>query len=76
MADCRTLQEAVKEMNSLESVVKQKDSKIKALESEVRFLLSPNRSSVGRASPNLTKKIRATTKFYSLLTSGLVAQMV
>ena len=40
------------------------------------FLLSPNRLSVGRAFPNLTKKIRATTKFYSLLTSGLVAQMV
>lgn len=35
LADCRTLQEALKEMSSLESVVKQKDSKIKALESEI-----------------------------------------
>lgn len=35
LADCRTLQEAVKEMSSLESVLKKKDSNIKALEMEV-----------------------------------------
>lgn len=35
LADCRTLQEAVKEMSSLESALKQKNSKIKSLEMEI-----------------------------------------
>ncbi|KAL9975125.1 hypothetical protein ACROYT_G012243 [Oculina patagonica] len=35
LADCRTLQEALKEMGSLESVLKQKDGKIKSLENEI-----------------------------------------
>ena len=39
LADCRTLQEAVKEMSSLESSLVQKNSKIKSLEMEVRVIL-------------------------------------
>lgn len=39
LADCRTLQKVVKEMGSLESALKQKDSKIKSLEEEVRVCL-------------------------------------
>ena len=35
LADCRTLQEVVKEMSSLESTLKQKNSKIRTLEMEV-----------------------------------------
>lgn len=41
LADCRTLQEAVKEMSSLESALKQKNSKIKSLEMEVRDSFTP-----------------------------------
>lgn len=39
LADCRTLEEAVKDMSSLETALKQKDGKIKTLEMEVRVCL-------------------------------------
>ena len=45
LADCRTLQDALKDMGSLESVLQKKDSHIKNLEMEVRASFTSNLSS-------------------------------